>query len=70
MIDIESFTKDDEEHITHIKLIGAGGYGEVHQVMRPYFQRLIEVDARRTESSGELPLEDPLKQPRISQGNF
>jgi hypothetical protein len=26
------FTRDDEGHITHIELLGAGGYGEVHKV--------------------------------------
>ena len=29
-------TRADEPHISYVKLIGAGGYGEVHQVITRY----------------------------------
>ena len=33
--------KEGEDHITHVSLIGVGGYGEVHEVSHLRITRLI-----------------------------
>lgn len=40
-------TRADEPHISYVKLIGAGGYGEVHQVITRYSVIEAFLDARR-----------------------
>jgi hypothetical protein len=40
-------TQEDEEHISHVRIIGTGGYGEVHEVLCVFkFSTADVVDVR------------------------